>query len=73
LRLSEAVGRVLAETPQVGTLALVVGPEGGIEPAEIERLTAAGARCVTLGRRILRTETAGLCALAVVMSALGEM
>ncbi len=73
LRLGEALGRLLAERPEIKTMALVVGPEGGIEPAEIERLAAAGARCVSLGRRILRTETAGLCALAVIMSALGEM
>jgi len=73
LRLGAAMSRMLAGTPQPRSVALVVGPEGGITPAEIERLTAIGAQCVTLGRRILRTETAGLCALTVVMSALGEM
>ncbi len=41
-------------------LAIVIGPEGGFEETEIERLKDAGAEVVTLGRRILRTETAGL-------------
>jgi 16S rRNA (uracil1498-N3)-methyltransferase len=39
----------------------------------VEALKAIGAKCVTLGRRILRTETAGFCALTLVMGALGEM
>lgn len=73
LRLSEALGRRLAQNQQPRAMALVIGPEGGIAPSEVERLKALGAECVTLGRRILRTETAGLCALAVTMSALGEM
>lgn len=45
----------------VGTRILAVfGPEGGIMPAEIEKLTAAGGRLCGLGPRILRTETAPL-------------
>jgi 16S rRNA (uracil1498-N3)-methyltransferase len=52
---------------------LVIGPEGGITEAECRKLEALGARCVTLGRRILRTETAGPCALAVTLAALDEM
>jgi 16S rRNA (uracil1498-N3)-methyltransferase len=68
LRLSEAVRR-----DQPKELTLVIGPEGGIVPEEIESLRAIGAQTVTLGRRTLRTETAGLCALAVAMAALGEM
>jgi 16S rRNA (uracil1498-N3)-methyltransferase len=49
------------------------GPGGGIGASEVEALKAIGAKCVTLGRRILRTETAGFCALTLVMGALGEM
>ncbi|HEY9898122.1 MAG TPA: 16S rRNA (uracil(1498)-N(3))-methyltransferase [Pantanalinema sp.] len=49
---------------------LVVGPEGGLAPAEGEALVASGAIAVTLGPRILRTETASLAALAIVGSAL---
>jgi len=68
LRLSRAV---IDDQPE--EITLVIGPEGGITADEITRLTALGAKPVTLGRRILRTETAGLCALAVTMAALGEM
>lgn len=52
---------------------LVIGPEGGIEPFEIEAMEAAGARTASLGRRVLRTETAGMAALAIAMSASGDM
>lgn len=73
LKLSDALRALLAETPAPRTVALVVGPEGGFTEQEIERLRGIGARCVTLGKRILRTETAGLCALAVAMAAFGEL
>ena len=45
--------------PDGRDLALVVGPEGGIAPAELERLIAAGAEAVRLGASVLRTSTAG--------------
>lgn len=51
---------------------LVVGPEGGIGPAEVEALRAAGAIPVALGSGILRTSTAGPAALALVNAALGR-
>ena len=41
-------------------IAILVGPEGGIDLAEIEELRKAGAVIVTLGKRILRTETVAL-------------
>ncbi len=68
LRLSEAIAQ-----DRPGEMTIVIGPEGGIAPEEITALTEIGAKPVTLGRRILRTETAGLCALAVALTALGEM
>ncbi len=46
-------------------VALVIGPEGGLDRAEVDALRAAGAVSVTLGPLILRTETAALAALAV--------
>ncbi len=46
-------------------VALVIGPEGGLAREEVSALQALGARPVTLGRRILRTETAALAALTV--------
>lgn len=48
-------------------LTLLVGPEGGISPAEAAYLATCGFQSVTLGNRILRTETASLAALAIVM------
>ena len=54
-------------------LALIIGPEGGIDPEEAEALCAAGAQCVTLGPRILRTETAGPVAAALALYELGQM
>lgn len=60
--------RELPAEPPAG-LALFVGPEGGWDPAELAALAALGAIPVSLGPRILRTETAGLAALAIVMAA----
>jgi 16S rRNA (uracil1498-N3)-methyltransferase len=54
-------------------VALVIGPEGGISAGEIEALAAAGAVPVTLGPRILRTETAGLAALISLLTLSGDM
>jgi 16S rRNA (uracil1498-N3)-methyltransferase len=51
---------------------LVVGPEGGIAPDELDGLAAAGAGIVRLGESVLRTSTAGPAALAVVSAALGR-
>lgn len=48
-------------------LTLVIGPEGGLDTAEVERLRAAGARPLTLGSRVLRFETAAIAALAVAL------
>jgi len=48
-------------------LALIVGPEGGFDAKEAELLKEKGIPCVTLGKTILRTETAGLAALAMCM------
>jgi 16S rRNA (uracil1498-N3)-methyltransferase len=53
-------------------IVLVVGPEGGIAPEELDALAAAGARLVRLGETVLRTSTAGPAALAVVSTALGR-
>jgi len=55
-----------------GTVSLLSGPEGGFEPREISQAETAGLTVCTLGTRILRCETAPLCALSAVMYAAGE-
>lgn len=52
---------------------LLVGPEGGFSPAEAALARSSGARFATLGPRILRTETASLAALAIVMYEKGDL
>jgi 16S rRNA (uracil1498-N3)-methyltransferase len=59
-------------TPDEARVTLVVGPEGGISPRELETLTAAGAVRVRLGTEVLRTSTAGPAALAVLNARLGR-
>ncbi len=54
------------------TVSLLTGPEGGLESREVEQARAAGLQVCTLGRRILRCETAPLCALSAVMYDAGE-
>ncbi len=54
-------------------VAVVIGPEGGFDSGEIEALVAAGGETITLGNRILRTETAGLVCLAMIGYQLEEV
>lgn len=56
------------EVPATGSLLVVVGPEGGIAPEELDALTAAGATSVRLGAEVLRTSTAGVVAVAALLS-----
>ena len=50
-----------------------IGPEGGFTPGEVEQARASGVRPVTLGPRILRTETAGIAVLALVLCRWGDL
>ena len=56
-----------------GSVAIVIGSEGGFSRAEEEKASALGYASVTLGKRILRAETAAVALTAVVMFALGEL
>jgi 16S rRNA (uracil1498-N3)-methyltransferase len=56
-----------------GTFLLAVGPEGGFTEQEIEQAEAAGLVSVSLGKRILRTETAGMVGLTCLLYETGEM
>ena len=53
-------------------VAIFIGPEGGFSPEEVQAAMEAGVRPITLGKRILRTETAGLAILSVLMFQLEE-
>ena len=55
-------------SPEITDLAIVIGPEGGMSPEDVAPLLAAGAKAVTLGPRIFRTETAGLAAIVAAMA-----
>ncbi|MFI7521768.1 16S rRNA (uracil(1498)-N(3))-methyltransferase [Micromonospora globbae] len=61
-----------APLPDTGEIVLVVGPEGGIAPAELEAFAAAGACPVRLGPSVLRTSTAGVAALSVLATRLSR-
>lgn len=65
--------KALIEGIQPGQdIAVFIGPEGGFEEAEIDKALAAGIEPVTLGKRILRTETAGFTVMAWIMYRLEE-
>lgn len=67
-KLSEAI-RALPS----GKISLIVGCEGGFLPREVKKLTDAGIEPLSLGKRILRAETAPVVALSVLMAHLGEI
>ncbi len=54
------------------SLGIFIGPEGGFAKEEVEAAKDMGAHCITLGNRILRTETAGLVVLSIIMFFLEE-
>ncbi len=64
--------RAAIEATPFATAAILTGPEGGFEPEEILQAQTAGLKICTLGSRILRCETAPLCALSALMYAVGE-
>ena len=57
--------KVLSKIRPAQSVGIFIGPEGGFEDTEVQKLAAAGAFTVTLGRRILRTETAPLTILSM--------
>mgnify|MGYP000892791689 CR=1 FL=1 len=63
----------LSGPPPEGRIELLIGAEGGLAPEEIGKAALAGFRPVRLGPRILRTETAGLAALAAIQFFWGDL
>lgn len=76
ISLVELVSRRTAAQPsstnEAESITLIVGPEGGIAPEELDALAAAGAQLVRLGPEILRTSTAGPAAIAALAVLLGR-
>ena len=64
--------RMALEEKEFSSISLLTGPEGGLEEREVEQAKEHGLHICTLGNRILRCETAPLCALSAVMYACGE-
>lgn len=67
-----ATKQILEALPKNADIAVFIGPEGGFSKEEIEEAKASGILPVTLGKRILRTETAGLTVMAWIMYQLEE-
>ena len=64
--------KALLADPAVRDIGILIGPEGGISPEEAEKAVEIGAKAVTLGERILRTETASISSAAIAISLLEQ-
>jgi 16S rRNA (uracil1498-N3)-methyltransferase len=69
----DPLASVLQQRPPGTPLAILIGPEGGLNLAEIELARTSGFAPVSLGPRVLRTETAAISALAIAQSLLGDL
>ena len=65
--------KTLLETTVASKFLIIIGPEGGFSPAEAQFCKDSGAKVVTMGPRILRTETASLAAVSLVMYQNGDL
>lgn len=70
---NEKINRIADAVKGAKNLAIVVGPEGGFTPEETDLALENGAIIVTLGRRILRAETASIVSATLALEALGEL
>lgn len=69
----QAIKKLLEDKPNPSEVYIIIGPEGGFDPTEVDKAIARGAHPVTLGSRILRTETAGPSVLTMVLYQYGEL
>lgn len=58
---------ILQENKNINNIAIIIGPEGGLAQDEVEQLIENGAKSASIGKRILRTETASLAMLSMIM------
>ncbi|CUX21160.1 16S rRNA (uracil(1498)-N(3))-methyltransferase [Clostridium sp. C105KSO13] len=63
----EQTGEIISSLRPGQDVGVFIGPEGGFEEEEVEKAIQSGANSITLGRRILRTETAGFAVLSILM------
>ncbi len=68
-----AIEKALAETANCSSVTALIGPEGGWAETELSLIEEGGCRAVTLGPRILRTETAAIVAISLIEHALGDL
>lgn len=68
-----SLNAIHAAHPEATDIAIVIGPEGGMSADEVAAMEQQGCTPVTLGPRILRTETAGLAAIAALLCLYGDM
>lgn len=64
---------IIEQNSSVKSVGFIIGPEGGFDLAEVQKLLDENIKTVTLGKRILRTETAGEAVIAMLMYGLGEI
>jgi 16S rRNA (uracil1498-N3)-methyltransferase len=69
----QSLKTVLEAHPEAKSMLVIIGPEGGISEKELAAAEAAGALTVSLGHRILRTETAGMVVLTAILYATGNL
>ncbi len=67
------IKEVLTSVKEPKNVAFMIGPEGGFDISEIDAIKKAGIKTITLGKRILRTETAGEAVLAMIMYEIGDI
>jgi len=65
--------KMFGEYPEAKNIGIVIGPEGGMSPAEIEAMMNVGAKPITLGPRILRAETAAVVSVGMAMTLWGDL
>ena len=63
----------LKKNKNINNLAIIIGPEGGFDEKEVTELEDAGAISCSIGKRILRCETAGEAVLAMIMYEIGDI
>lgn len=70
---NKGINSYINEIREAKNIAVVIGPEGGFEEIEIEELMKNGAKVITLGKRILRTETCSLSVVSMLQLIAGDM